>query len=135
MLVIAPLSANTMAKIVGGMADNLLTSVVRAWDTEGMVEEGPGEGKRKRIVVAPAMNTAMWRHPVTKTQLRVLEDDWGVRDGNEKEVDNGDAGAENGGWFEVLRPMEKELACGDVGTGAMREWTEIVKVIEERFDL
>ncbi|TVY31251.1 putative phosphopantothenoylcysteine decarboxylase, partial [Lachnellula occidentalis] len=65
-LVIAPLSANTLAKITGGFADNLLTSVVRAWDTEGVIE-GPGlGGKRRRIVVAPAMNTAMWRHPVTR---------------------------------------------------------------------
>jgi phosphopantothenoylcysteine decarboxylase len=35
MLVIAPLSANTMAKIVNGMADGILTSVVRAWDARG----------------------------------------------------------------------------------------------------
>lgn len=31
-LVIAPLSANTLAKIAGGLCDNLVTSVVRAWD-------------------------------------------------------------------------------------------------------
>jgi len=35
MLVIAPPSANTLAKIVGGVSDNLLTSVARAWDTTG----------------------------------------------------------------------------------------------------
>jgi phosphopantothenoylcysteine decarboxylase len=52
-LVVAPLSANTLAKIVNGMSDSLLTSVVRAWDTTGMVD-----GRRKRILVAPAMNTA-----------------------------------------------------------------------------
>lgn len=40
LLVIAPLSANTLAKITGGFSDNLLTSVVRAWDTTGEVE-GP----------------------------------------------------------------------------------------------
>ncbi|RAL59387.1 hypothetical protein DID88_006876 [Monilinia fructigena] len=38
MLVIAPLSANTMAKITGGFSDNLLTSVVRAWDTNGELD-------------------------------------------------------------------------------------------------
>ena len=45
-LVIAPLSANTLAKITGGWADNLLTSVVRAWDTKGEigVVEGESEG-------------------------------------------------------------------------------------------
>jgi phosphopantothenoylcysteine decarboxylase len=63
MLVIAPLSANTLAKITGGFSDNLLTSVVRAWDTTGELEDsnlaaGQVRGK-KRIVVAPAMNTAV----------------------------------------------------------------------------
>ena len=119
MMVIAPLSANTLAKIVGGLSDNLLTSVVRAWDTEGIID-----GRRKRILVAPSMNTAMWRHPVTKRQVRVLEEEWGVRREGEGE-----------GWFEVLLPMEKELACGDVGDGAMKDWREIVGVIEERMGL
>jgi phosphopantothenoylcysteine decarboxylase len=135
MLVIAPLSANTLAKITGGFSDNLLTSVVRAWDAMGLLEESSQEGSgqprlKKRIVVAPAMNTAMWRHPVSKKQIKVLEEDWGIC---EESVDlHGD---ENEGWFEVLRPQEKELACGDVGDGAMRDWKEIVQVIETRFGL
>jgi len=120
-LVIAPLSANTMAKIVGGFSDNLLTSVVRAWDTTGEIE---GAGKRKRILAAPSMNTAMWRHPITKRQGRVLEEEWGVGEDGKGE-----------GWFEVLRPMEKELACGDVGDGAMKDWREIVRIVEERLEL
>lgn len=119
LLVIAPLSANSLAKMTMGLADNLLLSVVRAWDTTGEIE---GAGKRKRIIVAPAMNTAMWRHPITKKQLRVLEEDWGV-------------GGKDDGWVEVLTPVEKELACGDVGDGAMTEWKDIVSVIEQRLDL
>ncbi|TGO44200.1 hypothetical protein BOTNAR_0899g00030 [Botryotinia narcissicola] len=119
MLVVAPLSANTMAKITGGFSDNLLTSVVM--DTNGeMVFSG-----KKRIVVAPAMNTAMWRHPVTKSQIKILEQEWGI----------GPDGDEGEGWFEVLRPQEKELACGDVGDGAMKDWKEIVTVIEKRLKL
>ncbi|KAJ5418472.1 uncharacterized protein N7487_002022 [Penicillium crustosum] len=122
-LVIAPLSANTLAKLANGLSDNLLTSVCRAWDTDGNVD-----GKRKRIVVAPAMNTAMWRHPVTSQHIRVLKEEWGVR----KDEENG----EEVGWFEVLQPQSsKVLACGDVGSGAMLEWTEIVKVIEDRLGL
>ena len=39
------------------------------------------------------------------------------------------------GWIEVLRPIEKELACGDVGSGAMMEWKDIVTVIEQRLGL
>lgn len=131
LLVIAPLSANTLAKITGGFSDNLLTSVVRAWDTMGVLGEGVGDmgsGRKKRIVVAPAMNTAMWRHPLTKRQIRVLEEDWGVCD------DNGNL-HDSEGWFEVLRPQEKELACGDVGDGAMRDWKEIVTIIEKRLGL
>ncbi|KAE8454098.1 hypothetical protein EG329_007876 [Mollisiaceae sp. DMI_Dod_QoI] len=156
-LVVAPLSANTLAKVVGGFADNLLLSVIRAWDTTGIIDplrlphstmsqsaasEGTaadggngevvvgGEGsalpkRKKRILVAPAMNTAMWRHPITMKQIKVLEDEWGV----EGEQSEGE------GWFEVLRPMEKELACGDIGDGAMKDWREIVKIIEQRLGL
>jgi phosphopantothenoylcysteine decarboxylase len=120
MLVIAPLSANTLAQIVHGMAGSLLASVVRAWDTTGAVD-----GRRKKILVAPAMNTAMWLQPVTATQIRVLEEDWGVRWEDEA----------NGGWFEVLRPIEKTLACGDVGSGAMMDWRDIAKIIEQRLGL
>ncbi|KAK6839115.1 hypothetical protein PG989_016580 [Apiospora arundinis] len=150
LLVIAPLSANTMAKIVNGMADGILTSVVRAWDargeldtdvaqlqqhqqqsdsaanTNGNATNGASSSRVKRtkhILVAPAMNTAMWRHPITAKQVRVLEDEYGV--GN----------ADGTGWFEVLAPQKKTLACGDVGDGAMMEWTEIVRVVEDRLGL
>jgi phosphopantothenoylcysteine decarboxylase len=114
-LLLAPLSANTMAKFVNGISDGLLTSVIRAWDTTGLVD-----GRRKRIFVAPAMNTAMWRHPITAKQIKVLEADWG-------------SGEE--GWVQVLRPMEKELACGDVGDGAMMDWKEIVRHTQEHLGL
>ena len=117
-LVVAPLSANSMAKMTAGLADNLLLSVVRAWDTTGEIEGS----RKKRIVLAPAMNTAMWRHPVTRKQIRTLEEDWAV---NEK----------HDGWIELLMPVEKTLACGDAGNGAMREWSEIVSVIEVRLNL
>jgi phosphopantothenoylcysteine decarboxylase len=50
----------------------------------------------------------MWRHPVTKRSLRVLEEEWGV------DADGEDGESVGEGWFEVLRPQEKELACGDV---------------------
>ncbi|KAL6405445.1 phosphopantothenoylcysteine decarboxylase [Ilyonectria robusta] len=108
-LVIAPLSANTMAKMVNGMCDNLLTSVIRAWDAAGTVD-----GVKKKIVVAPSMDTAMWRHPVTDKQIKTLEEEWG----------------DENGWIEVLRPIEKELARGDVEEGAMVDWKKIVEVIE-----
>ena len=61
---VAPLSANSLAKLSNGLADNLLTSTLRAWDLS------------RPVVVAPAMNTFMWEHPVTRQQLDVLTQ-WG----------------------------------------------------------
>ncbi|EXJ82027.1 phosphopantothenoylcysteine decarboxylase [Capronia coronata CBS 617.96] len=114
-LLVAPLSANSLAKMVNGISDGLLLSVIRAWDTTGLVDM-----RKKRIFVAPAMNTAMWRHPITRKQIKVLEQEWGVGDE---------------GWITVLRPMEKELACGDVGDGAMMDWKLIVEYIEVHLGL
>ncbi|OQU76008.1 hypothetical protein SORBI_3010G074700 [Sorghum bicolor] len=69
-MVIAPLLANTMAKvpfslyyfvhIAGGLCDNLLTCIVRAWDYS------------KPLFVAPAMNTLMWNNPFTKRHLQTV---------------------------------------------------------------
>ena len=59
-LVIAPLSANTLAKMANGLCDNLLTSVFRAWDWA------------KPVIVAPAMNTRMWESPFTEIHFRTL---------------------------------------------------------------
>ncbi|KAK1848317.1 phosphopantothenoylcysteine decarboxylase [Colletotrichum chrysophilum] len=109
MMLIAPLSANTLAKIVNGFSDNLLLSVVRAWDPEGLID-----GRKKRILVASAMNSAMHNHPITGKQLSALRE-WN--------------------WFEVLQPMEKTLACGDTGSGAMMDWREIVQITETRLGL
>lgn len=53
LMAIVPLSANTLAKVVNGICDNLLTSVVRAWDADGRID-----GRRKRILAAPAMNVS-----------------------------------------------------------------------------
>ncbi|KAF4880877.1 Coenzyme A biosynthesis protein 3 [Colletotrichum siamense] len=109
MMLIAPLSANTLAKVVNGFSDNLLLSVVRAWDPEGLID-----GRKKRILVASAMNSAMHNHPITGKQLSALRE-WN--------------------WFEVLQPMEKTLACGDTGSGAMMDWREIVQITEARLGL
>lgn len=118
LFIIAPLSANTMAKMTVGIADNLLLSVVRAWDTAGEIDH---HKNKQRMLVAPAMNTAMWRHPITKKQIKILEEEWGIEYAED-------------GWIELLRPVEKTLACGDAGDGAMREWTDIVSVVEARLD-
>ncbi|GJP87902.1 hypothetical protein AnigIFM56816_008865 [Aspergillus niger] len=118
LLLIAPLSANTMAKMTMGISDNLLLSVLRAWDTTGMVDVGFKE-KKPLVFVAPAMNTAMWKHPITEKQLAILKGEWGVNSSNTE------------GWVSVLHPIEKDLACGDTGVGGMMEWRSIVGKVEQ----
>ncbi|CAN4077744.1 unnamed protein product [Withania somnifera] len=61
-MVIAPLSANTLGKIAGGLCDNLLTCIVRAWDYS------------KPLFVAPAMNTLMWNNPFTERHLMIIDE-------------------------------------------------------------
>lgn len=61
LLVVAPLDANTLAKLAYGLCDNLVTCVARAWDLG------------RPWLVAPAMNDRMWEHPFTGAQLEVLE--------------------------------------------------------------
>jgi phosphopantothenoylcysteine decarboxylase/phosphopantothenate--cysteine ligase len=57
-LVIAPASANTLAKLAGGLADNLLT-------TAALANTAP-------LVIAPAMNSRMYEHPATQANLELL---------------------------------------------------------------
>ncbi|SCW00840.1 LAFE_0C13168g1_1 [Lachancea fermentati] len=94
---IAPLSANTLAKLANGICDNLLTSLLRSWTPS------------TPVLVAPAMNTFMYTHPVTKKHLTMLEED--------------------APYVTVLKPVEKVLVCGDIGMGGMREWNDIVDVL------
>jgi phosphopantothenoylcysteine decarboxylase/phosphopantothenate--cysteine ligase len=58
--VIAPASANTIAKLAGGLADNLLTSAYLAC--------------KRPVAVAPAMNNHMYEHPATQANLKTLRD-------------------------------------------------------------
>ena len=59
LLVIAPLSANTLAKLAQGLADNVLTQTALAF-------AGP-------VLAAPAMNPRMWTHPATSENVETLE--------------------------------------------------------------
>ena len=58
LLVIAPLSANTLAKLAHGLADNILTQL-------GLAFRGP-------VLAAPAMNVRMWEHPATQANAAAL---------------------------------------------------------------
>ena len=94
-LLIAPLDANTMAKLAHGLCDNLLTCVVRAWDLA------------KPLYYAPAMNTHMYEHPLTDEHRQKLST-FGYRE---------------------IKVIEKKLACGDTGLGAMEEVERIVETV------
>jgi phosphopantothenoylcysteine decarboxylase len=119
--VIAPLDANTLAKLANGLSDNCLTCVWRAWDPA------------RPVVLAPAMNTLMWQHPLTARHLRQLAADHGGGDVP--------AGLDQDGvvaWIKercshlrIVGPQSKRLACGDVGQGAMAEVAEIGAAVDD----
>src|ERR671929_1975204 len=60
LFVIAPLSANTVAKLAHGLADNVVTQAALAF-------RGP-------VLAAPAMNVRMWEHPATQENAERLRD-------------------------------------------------------------
>jgi len=93
--VIAPASANTIAKLASGLADNLLTSAALAC--------------RRPLVLAPAMNGAMYEHPATRANLERLR--------------------ERGAT--VLTPGTGSLASlGEHGTGRLPEPPELLAAVE-----
>lgn len=96
-LIIAPLTANTLAKLANGVCDNLLTCVSRAWL------------RTRPIIIAPAMNSQMWTHPLTEQQLKQLQN-----------------------WYQltVISPLVKKLACGESGPGAMADIADIVRILQ-----
>ncbi|QGM48773.1 MPPV-149 HAL3-like domain protein [Magpiepox virus 2] len=97
MMLIAPLTANSLAKIANGICNNLLTCIVRAWNIN------------KPLLFCPAMNTLMWEHPITEQHIETLK---------------------HMGYIEV-ECIEKKLACGDIGKGAMAEVTDIARVVRD----
>lgn len=103
-IVIAPATANFIAKMATGISDDLLSTVVLAADCP--------------IVIAPAMNTRMFNHPVTQENLKKLESLEG---------------------YHVLSTGQGELACGEVGAGRLLEPELIAatleRIISARHDL
>ncbi|XP_027989240.2 phosphopantothenoylcysteine decarboxylase isoform X3 [Eptesicus fuscus] len=97
LMLVAPLDANTLGKVASGICDNLLTCVIRAWD------------RRKPLLFCPAMNTAMWEHPLTSQQVGQLQ---------------------AFGYIEIPC-VAKKLVCGDQGLGAMAEVDTIVDTVKE----
>ncbi|MDR3209003.1 MAG: phosphopantothenoylcysteine decarboxylase [Oscillospiraceae bacterium] len=86
LVLIAPATANVIAKLAAGIADDMLTTVLLA------VREKP-------VLIAPAMNTAMYENPITRENIARL-----TRFG-----------------YEFIEPREARLACGDLGRGALAD--------------
>ncbi len=97
LIVVSPATADILAKMAGGIADDLATTVLLATD--------------KPVMIAPAMNTAMWEHPATQRNIATLKADGILQIG----------------------PGEGDLACGEVGKGRMSEPQDIAETIERFF--
>ncbi len=119
LFLIAPLDANTLAKLAVGLCDNCLTCVWRAWDPA------------RPVVLAPAMNTLMWQHPFTRKHLRALAADAGASHipGHLDAMNLVAMMNDRSKTLRVVPPVEKGLACGDVGVGGMAEVDEIAGAV------
>jgi phosphopantothenoylcysteine decarboxylase/phosphopantothenate--cysteine ligase len=93
LLCIAPATANLLAKAALGIADDLLSTVLLSF-------EGP-------VLIAPAMNAAMWEKPAVQRNIKQLRAD-GVL---------------------LIDPEKGRLSCGEAGTGRMAEPEAIFHVI------
>ena|SRR5579872_613943 len=118
---IAPLDANTLAKLAVGLCDNCLTCVWRAWDLA------------KPVVLAPAMNTLMWQNPFTRRHLRAIAADFGAAHipGHLDELQMIAQINDRSRTLRIVPPVIKQLACGDIGTGGLAEVDEIVAAIHD----
>jgi phosphopantothenoylcysteine decarboxylase/phosphopantothenate--cysteine ligase len=90
LLLIAPATAHTLARLANGLADDLLLAIALATPAP--------------LLLAPAMETDMWRHPATQANIEKLRA-WGAT---------------------IVGPAEGRLASGAVGQGRMVEPEEIV---------
>jgi phosphopantothenoylcysteine decarboxylase/phosphopantothenoylcysteine decarboxylase/phosphopantothenate--cysteine ligase len=97
--VIAPATANIIGKIASGIADDMLTTVIMAM-------------AGKPILICPAMNTAMYEHPVTCSNMEKLRT-MGIQ---------------------FAEPKASLLACGDLGKGALADVAVIVAAVKKILD-
>jgi len=95
LVMVAPATADLMAKMATGQADDLATTALLATD--------------KPVLIAPAMNVRMWRHPATQRNLATLKGD-GVL---------------------VSGPEEGDMACGEYGPGRMSEAADIFAAVDK----
>lgn len=98
LLLIAPASANFISTMVHGGADSLLGAIYLATSA--------------KVVVAPAMNQAMWSHPATTENIKILKSRDAV----------------------ILNPDDGPQACGDVGPGRLQQPQQLVDQLVDIFE-
>ena len=96
-ILIAPATADSIARLAHGRADDLLAAIC-------LTAEAP-------VLLAPAMNQAMWRHAATRGNVNLLRQR-GVQ---------------------ICGPADGEQACGDVGPGRMSEPRDLVHALSDAF--
>ena len=97
LILIAPATANTLSKMAHGACDNILTATILS--------------AKCPVVVAPAMDLDMWKHPSTRRNLNML-----ISDG-----------------VSIIPVGDGELASGLFGEGRMAEPEEIVQYLQTYF--
>jgi len=97
LILVAPASANIIAHAAAGIANDLATTILLA--------------ANKPILFAPSMNVEMWNNPITKKNVKFLENN----------------------NYKIIGPDSGDLACGEEGNGRMSEPDTIYKYINSMF--
>ena len=97
LILVAPASANIIAHAAAGIANDLATTILLA--------------ANKPILFAPSMNVEMWNNPITKKNVKFLENN----------------------NYKIIGPDSGDLACGEEGNGRMSEPDNIYKYINSMF--
>lgn len=105
-IVLCPATANTLNRLATGIADDLVGTMFLAHDFDGSMSGG----RPTPYLVAPAMNTAMFRHPATQESIARLRG-WGI---------------------EFLEPDAGALACGEIGAGRLTDPDVVVAEVLRR---
>ncbi|MEW5795513.1 MAG: flavoprotein [Candidatus Zixiibacteriota bacterium] len=97
LIVVAPATANFLGKAAAGISDDLLTTIVCATE--------------RPVMVVPAMNPIMWKHPPTQRNFEYLK----------------------GLGYKFVGPGTGDMACEHWGEGRMVEPDEIFRAVEAHF--
>lgn len=126
-LLLAPLSANMMSKLINGLSDDLLTEVLHLWPVplppaqgvprltspKDMTVISNDQLLPKPIIAALALTGAMYSHPITKRQLIQLQETYPN--------------------MSILKPVEKYVDVdGKITMGGMRAWREVVEFVMQK---